>query len=69
MNSCYRVEVNYRSKYFVDESEAFKYYLGKLKPNNSAELWFVSYQFHESIGRYIATQTLIDYYSIKKEDI
>ena len=65
MKNCYRVEINQRSRYFYDQKKAVDYFLKYIGEKNG-ELWYMTYTYSESAGHYIATQTLLDYYSAKK---
>ena len=64
MKNCYRVEINQKSRYFNDQKKAVDYFLKYIGIKNG-ELWYVTYAYSESAGHYIATQTLLDYYSVK----
>ena len=64
MNNCYRVEVNQKSKYFKEKKKACDYFMKNVGIKD-CELWFVTYRYFESLGIYIATQTLLDYYTFK----
>lgn len=66
MNTCYRVEVNGYSKYFKNKKDAFQYFISKIGLEKDAELWALSYSYSDLMGTYIATQTLLDYYTAKK---
>lgn len=66
MNTCYRVEVNGYSKYFKNKKDAFTYFISKIGLNKDAELWALTYSYSDLMFTYIATQTLLDYYSVKK---
>ena len=66
MNTCYRVEVNSYSKYFKNKKDAFQYFISKIGLNKDAELWVITYSYSDLTGTYIATQTLLDYFTAKK---
>lgn len=66
MSNCYRVEINQKSKYFKDKIKACEYFI-KYVGLKDCSLWYVNYQFSETLGIYLATQTLLDYYILKKE--
>ena len=64
MNNCYRVEINQKSRYFNDKKKAVDYFLKYIGEKNG-ELWYLTYTYSDSAGIYIATQILLDYYSVK----
>lgn len=57
-----RVECNFGSKYFSDESKARAYYDGKVAERKDAELWLEMYLVPRK-GQPSVVQELIDSYS------
>lgn len=67
MKTGFRVEVNSYSKYFENKKEAFDYFISKIGCGKDVELWVIHYSYSEFTRNYIATQTLLDYYSVDKK--
>lgn len=65
--TCYRVEINQRSRYFKNKKDAFSYFINQIGLEKNVELWVLNYSYSTIMGVYIATQTLLDYYTAKRK--
>lgn len=66
MVTSFRVEIDGLSSYFDSHEDAVRYFLKNYNCKHDGELWLVTSNYSNSIKRYIATQTLLDYYEKKQ---